>query len=302
MRKTVALMFSTVLILSGCASADGGADPQPVMADGSQAGGGETASRAVPTDRVDVQLEALQKRQVIRRAGLQLHATNTRSTYEEITRLVQSVGGFVADATVSPTTSEDAQPEITLTLRVPVDHLDDTLKAIKDVADEVVSETQGAEDVTDQFVDLEARLTNSKALETELRALLRETRMRENADADEILEVFDKLSSVRGEIEQLQGQLDYLSDLTALATVDVGITQTPAAAPLVDEPWTPSETVRVAIGNLVAGLQNAADWLINFALYALPMLLIMVGPLVLIGVFVYRRFFRRGDQPAPAGP
>lgn len=125
--------------------------------------------------------------------------------------------------------------------------------------------------------------------------------MRADADTEEIIRVFNELSSVRGQIEQLQGQLDHLSDLTAMATVEVGMTQTPAAAPLVDEPWAPGETVRVAVGNLVEGLQSAADWVISFAIYALPMLLITLGPLALIGLFVYRRFLRKPDEPAPVG-
>lgn len=301
MRRRTALILLAAVGLTACAgNAEEVISEQPVLVEGNSVTGGETSSLDAAVDRVDVRLETPQNRQVVRRASLQLHATDTKAAFEEITRLVQSVGGFVADATVFPATSEDAQPEVTMTLRVPVDLLEQTLKSIKDGADDVVSQTQGADDVTDQFVDLDARLTNLEALETELRALLEETRMRDNVDAGEILEVFDELSSVRGEIEQLQGQLDHLGDLTALATVDVGITQTPAAAPLVDEPWTPSETIRAAVGNLVEGLQGAADLLINFALYALPMLLITVGPLVLVGVLAYRRFFRKPDRPAPA--
>ena len=51
--------------------------------------------------------------------------------------------------------------------------------------------------------------------------------------------------------------------------------------------------------DLVAGLQGAADWAISFALYALPMLLITIGPLLVIGVLVYRKWFRR-TPTAPA--
>jgi hypothetical protein len=126
--------------------------------------------------------------------------------------------------------------------------------------------------------------------------------MRDDADTEEIIRVFNELSTVRGQIEQLQGQLNHLGDLAAMASVEVGITQTPTAAPLVDEPWAPGETVRVAMGNLVEGLQGAADWLIGFTIYALPMLIITLGPLTLIGLFVYRRFFRKPNQPAPVGP
>lgn len=311
MRRRIALLLVILLSLAACAG-DSGSDAVETATEMFDDGDGEGAAMTEATvaqasdvegseGRVDVDFDVAQEREVIRRANLQLHASDTRAAFDEIVSLVQSIGGFVADANVFPTTSEDAQPEVTMTLRVPADHLDQTMDAIKASADEVVSESQGAQDVTEQFIDLEARLTNLEALETELRALLQETRMRADADTDEIITVFNELSSVRGQIEQLQGQLNHLTDLTALATVDVGITQTPAAAPLVEEPWTPGETVRAAVGNLITGLQGAADWLINFGLFALPMLLITLGPLVLIGLFVYRRFIRRPDEPAPAG-
>lgn len=306
MRRT---MFATLILavtLAGCAGDGAAVTGEEEAAALAEGGVSEATADTVAASSGDdgalleVDLEAAD-REVIRRATLQLHADDTRAAFNEIVTLVQSIGGFVADATVYPTTSEEAEPEVAMTLRIPADQLDDALGAIKGVANEVVSETQGAQDVTEEFVDLEARLTNLQALETELRALLQETRMREDADTEEIIRVFNELSSVRGQIEQLQGQLNRLGDLTALATVQVGITQTPAAAPLVDEPWAPGETVRVAVGNLVEGLQGAADWLIGFAIYALPLLLITLGPLTLIGLFVYRRFFRKPHEPAPVG-
>lgn len=307
MKRTLALLLVMGVTLAGCAGDSGEASDvtradaaapsvaeETALSDGGEAGGGD--------ESIEVDLEVAEGREVIRRANLQLHASDTRAAFDEIVAMVESAGGFVANATVHPTNGEDAQPQVTMTLRVPADQLTATMDGIKSSVDEVVSETQGAEDVTEQFVDLEARLVNLEALETELRALLTEVRDREDADPDEILRVFNEVSSVRGQIEQIQGQINYLSDLTALATLEVGITQTPSTAPLVDEPWSPAEATRAALGNLVEGLQGAADWAINFALYALPMLLIVFAPLTLIGVAVYRRFFRKPpSDPTPQG-
>lgn len=262
-------------------------------------GSGEERAAEQPAP-VNVDLEVVDNRQVIRRASLELAAEDTRATFDQIIAMVESAGGFVATADVHPTSGEDQQPQVSMTLRIPTDQLNATMTAIKDSVDRVVAESQGAEDVTEQFIDLEARLTNLEALETELRALLTEVRLQDNADPEKILTVFNELSSVRGQIEQIQGQLEYLEDATALATLDIQLTPTPSAVPIVDEPWSPAEATRDALRSLVTGLQGVADWAINFALYALPMLLIILGPLTVIGVLVYRRWFRKPQTtPAP---
>lgn len=306
MKRTLALLIAMLVTLSACSGDDSGSEAT-VAGDSRGGGGEEAADLAEPmadegANSIAVDLEAADGRQVIRRATLELHAANTRAAFDEIVAMVESAGGFVANATVFPTSGEDDQPQVAMTLRVPADQLTATMEAIKGSVDEVVSETQGAEDVTEQFIDLEARLTNLEVLEVELRALLTEVRARDEAEPDEILRVFNEVSSVRGQIEQIQGQLNYLNDLTTLATLEVTISQTPSTAPLVDEPWSPVEATREALGSLVTGLQGAADWAINFAIYVLPMLLITLGPLTVIGVLVYRRFFRRTPtDPAPTG-
>lgn len=304
MKRTLALIMAAGMLLAACAGEEAG-DADDVTMRASDGADSEatatTAAEAAEGQTVALDQEPTDDRRVIRRASLELHASDTRAAFNEIVDMVESTGGFVANANVAPTAGDDEQPRISMTLRVPADQFGDTIEQIKDSVDEVVAESRGAEDVTEQFVDLEARLTNLEALETELRALLQEVRMQEDADPEKILTVFNELSSVRGQIEQIQGQLNHLEDATTLATLEVQLSQTPSAAPIVDEAWAPAETVRSAVGNLVTGLQGVADWAINFAIYALPMLMLTVGPLVLIGMLVYRRFFRKPPSaPTPA--
>lgn len=304
MRRTFALILALGLVLTACAGGEDAANGDFATEETMTASDGDEGEFSEPTaddgGDIRVDFDAADNRDVIRRASLELHASNTREAFDEIVAMVESSGGFVANANVFPTSSEDEQPRVSMTLRVPSGELNATMTAIKESVDEVVAESQSAEDVTEQFIDLEARLANLEALETELRALLEEVRMQENADPEKLLRVFNELSSVRGQIEQIQGQINYLEEATSLATLDVQLTQTPSSAPIVDEAWAPAQTVRDALGDLVNGLQGVADWAISFALYVLPMLLITVGPIVAIGVFAYRRFFRRPPTGEPA--
>lgn len=306
--RRLATMLAMILILAACAGSGestsafdeiaGDAAEEPAFDDSA---GEEEFARA--TDAGDVDLELVSSdRNVIRRASLSLHASDTRAAFDEIVRIVESEGGFVAQATVFPTETEERQPEVAATLRVPADRLTPILAAIKETADEVVSESQGAEDVTEQFIDLEARLANLEALEIELRALLQEVRQQPDADPEKLLRVFNEISDVRSQIEQLQGQLDYLRDRTSLATVEVRIIQTPATAPIVDEPWAPAEAARESVRSLVTALQGIADWGINFALFVLPVLVLTVGIPLGIGWALFRRFRRRSRTAEPPSP
>jgi hypothetical protein len=279
-------------------------------------GGGDNVSTAVTTEAAAEEApapgefpdeEIATDRQVIRQANLELQADNTRDAFEDIVRLVESVGGFVSSATVLPVTNEGDQPEVTMVLRVPTDELSAVLTSIKGSVEIVLTESQNAEDVTAQYVDLEARLSNLEALEVELVALLAEVREQPEADPTKLLQVFNEVSRVRGEIEQLQGQLNYLNDVVALATVSVYLAPTPAAVPIVEDTWAPIEVARDSLRNLVNGLQDVAEWGINFALYTLPILLLTLGLPLLVLYLIYRRWMKRrpvaaSSQPAPTPP
>ena len=237
-------------------------------------------------------------RKVIYDGQMQLEATDTRAAFDRIIALVQGSGGFVAATSIGDTTEEDEQPTISLTLRLPADNLTATLTKIRGVADRVVTESLQSQDVTDQFVDIEAQLRNLTALETELLALLAELRDNNNADPAKLLQVFDQIRATRGEIEQLQGRRQMLENLVSLATLQIGIVPLPASAPIVptDPAWEPTTQARAALRDLVEALQGLGDGLIRVGLYTLPILVIVVGPLFMIGWFIWKRVKRRAPQ------
>jgi len=319
--RRIAMTLTLGLILGACSEAtnDAGTDATlaasaAVTADGAnRADGADGADGAMIPDEeealyragdggFDLTLQIFDERKVIRQAHLELQADDTRAAYDEIVRLAETAGGFVAQASVSPTFGDGSQPEVRLTLRIPSDQLTATMTAIKGLAEEVVSETQAAQDVTDQFIDLEARLTNLETFEVELRALLEEVRRQPDADPEKLLRVFNEISAVRGQIEQIQGQLNYLEDLTSLATLDLTIIQTPATVPITDEPWAPGEAVREALGSLVTTLQGTAELAIGFVLFVLPMMLLVLGIPGAIALYVFRRVRKGGDGPVEPAP
>lgn len=310
MRRIMILMAVLALALAACGGNDaaetfseigsglGGADGF-AYSDTTDDEGSEQAM--APEERISLDIAVSADRKVIRNASLQLEADDTRETYDEIVKIAERLGGFVANAEVSPTT-DDEQPAIRVTVRIPSQELSGALTAFKGVAQKVVSESQDAQDVTETFIDLEAQLTNLKALEVELRALLEEVRNQPDADPDKLLRVFTEISNTRGQIEQIQGQLNYLSDAVDLATAQVSIAPTAEAIPIVEEGWAPSETVRSATRTLVSALQNLGEIVITFAIAVLPMLLLVVvlPALLLFGLYRFWRSRRKPPTPQPS--
>jgi hypothetical protein len=308
MMKKLALILALGLAVAACGdeAAETFSEVSSGLDQGGEGGSLETTIAAAegPTDEAADGSEVVDpaQRKVIRNASLELEADDTRATFEDIVDLVESVGGFVSSATVQPVASEDDPPEVSMVLRVPADELSSVMTRIKDMVEVVVTESQNAEDVTAQFVDLEARLSNLEALEAELVALLAEVREQPEADPAKLLLVFNEVSRVRGEIEQLQGQLNYLNDVVALATLSIYLAPTPAAVPIVeDDTWAPIDVARDSLRNLVNGLQGIAEWGINFALYILPLLLLTLGIPLLVLYLIYR-WWRKRRPAAPTPP
>lgn len=309
--KRLTVILALAMVLAACGSGDSGEETDSaVPASGIGEGGlavspdtttaaAEDASDEDRDGTIGVNLEVSQDRQVIRQASLELQSDNTREAFDRIVELTESAGGFISNATVHPVANEGDQPTVVMTLRIPASQLTQTMTSIKGAVEEVIAESQGAQDVTDQFIDLEARLTNLTALEIELRALLAEVRQQPEADPDKLLRVFTEISNVRGQIEQIQGQLNYLEDVVSLATLEISLSPTPAVVPIVEDTWRPLEVARDALRNLVSGLQNVAEWGIHFAIFTLPMLILIVGVPLLVLYVVLRQWRKRRPPTEP---
>ncbi|MEO0482885.1 MAG: DUF4349 domain-containing protein [Planctomycetota bacterium] len=152
-------------------------------------------------------------RAVIRRATVAMRVEDVETAYAFASAMVeQALGEYVEKASIS-----GAGPERRgeLTLRVRAAKLDETLARLRDLGT-VTSLTVSGEDVTDQAVDLDARLRNETRIEAELLELLES---REDASLDDVFSVRRRLDDVRSEIERLTAQRDALGRRVALATI-----------------------------------------------------------------------------------
>ena len=163
-------------------------------------------------------------RQVIRRAQMDLKVADVQVAFSKAAFLLSEARGeFVEESSL---TGQAPQLTGTLRLRVASSRLGEVLTSLRGLG-EVMGESSTGEDVTDQVVDVEARIRNEQRVEAELLALLESRR---GAPLAEILQVRQSLASVRESSERLIAQRDRLSRLVSLSTILVTM-QTDATEP-----------------------------------------------------------------------
>jgi hypothetical protein len=233
------------------------------------------------------------ERKIIARASITLIVANTEEAVEQINGLMSELGGYVATANLYKSSYGEGEVlQGTLTLRVPADQTDQTLKQLEALAVDVGAKNLNREDVTDQYTDIAAQLRNLEAAETELRALLAEVRAKPDATPEDILTVHRSVTEIRGQIDQLQGRKNMLDNLIGLATIDVTLTPDVANRPLVEEGWRPALIVRDALRSLVNTLEGLGTVAIWLGVYLLPLALMAVIVLGTV-VWVLRLLLRR---------
>jgi len=222
-------------------------------------------------------------RQVIANANISLVVADAATALSGVEQIVTDLGGYVADMDLSKGRYDESDVlRGSLTLRVPSAGLEEALDLLQALATDVNYLNVNRQDVTDQYSDLDARLRNLRATETELLALLTEVRERPNAEVEDILAVHRSLTQIREEIEMLQGRKNLLDNQIDFSTIWVELIPDSVFRPIVEEPWSASGPVRNALRALVATLQGLLTALIWAVLYLTPLLLVFLVPLAVL--------------------
>ncbi len=166
------------------------------------------AGLSTPADQL-----APAQRFVVRRATLEFTTRDVHALFAKAVLLPNAgLGEFVETSSIS---GEGENTRAELTLRVTADRLSGVLNELRGYGT-VTSEQAGGHDITDQVVDIDARLRNEQRIEQELLTLLTS---RKDSSLEDVLRVQQELSRVRGQIERMQAQRDSLGRLASLATV-----------------------------------------------------------------------------------
>ena len=236
--------------------------------------------------------DMVSERMIVRTGSLSIVVEDTEETLEVIERLATELGGYVSDL---QSWRRNDQLAATVTVRVLASSFDQARERIKELAIEVESENASGQDVTEEYVDLEARLGNLELAEEELRELLASAQ-ETHKDAESILAIYQEITNVRQQIEQIKGRMQYLENAATLATLTVSITPEEEEEPVVQAGWEPLRQARDALRTLVNTLKFVADILIWVVLFFLPLAAILALPLVLVWLVWYLRRRRRRSK------
>ena len=177
-----------------------------------QAGESETWARPTSFD--------VASRLIVRTGQASIEVDSLETSMAELRRIVQRAGGFVADASIQ--SGRNQIRSATLELKVPAPRFDDLTEGLKPLG-RLQFVNVGAEDVSEEFVDLTARVTNARRMEERLMDILK-TR---TGKLQEVLSVEREIARVREEIERMEGRVRFLKTNAQLSTLSVNLYEPP---------------------------------------------------------------------------
>lgn len=222
-------------------------------------------------------------RAVMRDAKVELTTDAPSKQLAAITRLVDARGGFVASTdTTNPGRPSEA---VVVVARVPSAQFASFLDGVRSVGTPI-RETVSGKDVTEELVDLGARLRAQRAIEAQYLQILSQAK-----SVPDLLEVQKKLGEVRGEIERAEGRKRWLDDQVAFSTFHVTLRKDVAAAEIgADRPF--SASVGAAAHDAVQVVRGGVHFGIRVVGVMLPLALLL-SPALLAIWWLHRRSMRK---------
>jgi hypothetical protein len=222
---------------------------------------------------------------IARRAELNVAVENLDGARQAMDRILVQHKGYVAQ--LSASAEAGSARTLVASLRVPADRLDICLAELKKLG-RVAQESQAGEEVTQQHLDLVARLKNSRNTEQRLNGVLQQR----NGPVKEILEVEKESARVRGEIEQMEAEQQTLEHRVNFATIDLKLAEEYKA-----QLSSPAPSVGMQLRNAtVTGFRNASETLLGIILFLAesgPTLLLWLLILLFPARLVWKRYKRQ---------
>ena len=237
-------------------------------------------------DKAELTNEAFD-RKIIRNADITMEVASTTEAQHRVTSIAESHGGFVVTSEAKQRENIDPSKrtlDIKLVVRIPSIRFGVALDEIKQLAGNLPEANVSGQDVTEDFIDLEARIKTQKALELQFLEIM--TQARKVVDA---LEVQRQISEVRTEIESLEGRKRFLENRSSLSTITVNI-QAPKVITV--NPTGFSHTIREAVADSLELASGMLVFFVRTVIVMLPVVVFVILPAGLVVRYMVRRASR----------
>ena len=225
-------------------------------------------------------------RKIIRNAELNLEAEDPEEAQRKITAVAELRGGFVVESQQSSSEiTAKSRDIVSMTVRVPSAIFSEALADIRNTSTRVVMETVKGQDVTEEFIDIEAQMKAKKALEQQFMEIMKRAYSVEDA-----LDVQSQLADVRGEIERIEGRKRFLENQSSMSTIKVRLQTAKVFA---------ATSVGIS-GRLGQSFSAGADVALNFVLGLVTFVVAVLPFALFIGLPVFaliRYVLKRQSRP-----
>ena len=223
-------------------------------------------------------------RKIIKNAELTLEVTSPNDAQRSVTSIAESQGGFVVTSETKISENHDPSKrtvEVKLIVRVPANQFDAALAAIEKLSTNVIHRGISGSDVTEEFIDLEARIRTQKALELQFIEI-----MKQAGNISDALEVQRQIAGVRTEIEKLDGRRRFLENRASLSTITVDL-----KSPVLIAVNTSSfgRSLRESVSDSVGVASAIVLGLTRFFIVMVPIVVLIILPVGLIASVLVRR-------------
>lgn len=226
---------------------------------------------------------AVADRKIVRTGSLTMDVSDISKSQADITDIAIQYKGYVVSSNQH---ADQEEPSGYISIRIPAGSFNDVIQKLRALALKVTYENTNSQDVTEQYMDLEAQLKNYQATEAQYLELLKKA-----DNVKDILEVQRELSNVRGNIERVKGRMQYLERTSDMSLIEITLKK---SKPLGESTWDIAGIFKSAVDGLIVvgkAILGILIWLLVFS----PLWII-----VLVIIFLIRR--KRKMQAKAATP
>lgn len=266
----IKILFTFLVVMAGCAgpedkSSNLAFERSPEEQPSYTSGDDYDELEEIPTTQQPVNIS----RKLIKNGTLEFETEDLQKTMTSINQAAQSVGGYIAN---EHSTANHSQFWNTVTVRIPSSAFDNFITQISRGVQKFDKREIKSQDVTEEFMDLEARIAAKKKLEQRYLEILKTANT-----VKDILQVETEAGKIREEIERAEGRLRFLKNQTSMSTVNIGFYKTTEVISTADNTF---------ISSVKDGLMNGVN-----IIEIIVLGLINIWPLLILGTggwFLYR--------------